>query len=170
MANDTKVKEKAPTVNKTKEKENKTDKKIEKKIEKKEDQKDDKKSTKVKTTTKTKDVEKGKRPKSGWVVFMTETIKRLTEEKVFEGKEKMKEAGRLWSELADKEKEKYEAMAAKANEEEGRVVTAKTTIKTKPTESKDTKKGKSTNKNDKRNKNGKKETTDDDAESEADDE
>jgi hypothetical protein len=91
-----------------------------------------------------------KRPKTAYNVFMRETMAMLKEEGLIEGKDRMKEVGRLWRELSNDEREVFKLMADQINEEELKADTESKSkkkltdvgIKTPKTES--TKKGKTT--------------------------
>jgi hypothetical protein len=90
-----------------------------------------------------------KRPKTAYNVFMKQTMAILKEEGSIEGKDRMKEVGKLWRELSDDEREVYQLMADKINEDEVDVETeskskSKLTTSNKTTPKvENTKKGKS---------------------------
>jgi hypothetical protein len=107
------------------------------------DPKDMKKATSS-TRTKTNKDPDVKKAKSGYNVFMAEKMKQLKEEDQVEGKERLKVVGGMWKELTDKEKEKYNDLAAEMNEEEGREVVTKSKSKSKYSAASNTKKGKDT--------------------------
>jgi hypothetical protein len=165
MANDTKNRKDVATGGK---KDPKNDVKDRNKDEKKGSKDADKKKTGGKVMIKSKDEKVTK--KSGYNIFMGEMMKKMKEEDEIEPKERMKEIGRTWKEMTEKEKDVYNKQAEKMNEENG-LETAKGKKTKSSTTTNDTKKGKSTNKDDKeknKNKNAKRDSTEEsDAEEEA---
>jgi hypothetical protein len=98
----------------------------------------------------TKDKKDEKRAKTGYNVFTAEMMKQLKEEAKIEGKERLKEVGRLWKLLSDDEKVNYDILANEMNEKEGRPFTKPKENKPKSGSTVDTKKSKTITKDEKK--------------------
>ena len=73
---------------------------------------------KVKKTKKVKPVGEPKKPKSAWLFFCEQEIKKLSkEENSPKGRDIMVELGKRWKEVSENKKKKFEKMAKQAKEQ-----------------------------------------------------